>query len=93
MSEVAEMAADEKHYIATNVHGRCCIPQQFRARPIPKLLMAEVREEETIGFLRNHAGTSDDVHAGALIGDTSDAVILGDAGDPRRDRIPGMRAR
>lgn len=75
LHELAKSAVIEDSLIATNMHGGYCIPKRFRNRPIPKLLLSGgVWEEETIEFLRFHAGIGDVVHAGAFFGDMLPAL-------------------
>ncbi len=58
------------YVVATNLHGRFCVPKQYLHRPVPKLLVrGEVYEPETQEYLAELSKTGDIVCGGAFVGD------------------------
>lgn len=56
--------------LAHNQFGKYCIPLIFKGRGEAKAVIeGSVWERETLGFLRQHAGDGDVVHAGTFFGD------------------------
>lgn len=64
--------------IAVNEYGFYCVPDEYRAREVPKLLaLGEVYEPATIKLMRRLCGTGDVVAGGAFIGDFLPALEEG----------------
>ena len=58
------------HIIASNKHGRYCVPKSSRSRPAAKAVLAGgVWEEKTISLMAMNCGDGDIVHAGTYFGD------------------------
>ena len=58
------------HIIASNKHGRYCVPKSSQSRPAARTVLAgEVWEEKTISLMAMNCGDADIVHAGTYFGD------------------------
>jgi len=58
------------HIIGKNIHGRYCVPVGSQHRVAAQcILKGKVWEEETLRFMKDHAGDGDIIHAGAYFGD------------------------
>ncbi|WP_298862804.1 FkbM family methyltransferase [uncultured Sulfitobacter sp.] len=56
--------------IATNPHGKFCIPKEYQHRPVPKMLLrGEIYEPETQEYLASLSEKGDIICGGAFVGD------------------------
>src|SRR5262249_33851709 len=58
-----------EHIIASNVHGRYCVPASSRSRPAAAMVLAgKVWEPKTIAYMASNCADGDIVHAGTYFG-------------------------
>ena len=70
--------ATRKTFIASNLHGRYCVPASSSHRPAAATILdGKVWEAETIAFLTAHCADGDIVHAGTYFGDFLPALSAG----------------
>lgn len=59
-----------EHLIASNQHGKYCVPASSRSRPAAAAVLAgRVWERKTIEYMAKRCASGDIVHAGAYFGD------------------------